>query len=320
MDLSLDKIRQRLNSPEGRNAMHFLLFLVISAVLWVVMALNEEAQRDLRCVVSLSNVPDSVVQITPLPPYVGVSVKAKGTSLLKYIFSDDLNMKINYRNYISGNRFLLNDVALKAFFRSRFGQDVQILSVNPDSISLYFTSLPGVKVPVNVDAHVEPGPKFAIIGKVRSLTDSVTLYSVDGMAHRVKSLSTAPIVLNDLRSSQVLTVPVLTPAHTRAVPDSVDVSIDVEPLVAKTRLVDITPVNVPLGARVITDPGQVEVYYMVPMSTYKKADSNPRFKVVADYRTNTPGSDKIAISLSQVPDDFMNVFLEVDSVTFILEQ
>lgn len=300
--------------------MHFLLFLVISAVLWVVMALNEEAQRDLRCVVSLSNVPDSVVQITPMPPYIGVSVKSRGTSLIKYIFSDDLNMKINYRNYISGNKFSLNDVALRAFFRSRLGADVQILSVNPDSINVLFTSSPGVKVPVKVDAHVEPGPQFAIIGKVRSLTDSVTLYAVDGAAQKVRSLSTAPIVLNDLRSSQVIRVPVLTATNTRAVPDSVDVSIDVEPLVAKTRMVDVTPVNVPYGSRIITDPLQVEVYYMVPMSIYKKADSNPHFKVVADYNTAAPGSDRMAISLSKVPDDFMNVFLDVDSVSFIVEQ
>lgn len=300
--------------------MHFFLFLVISAVLWVVLALNEEAQRDLRCVISLSNVPDSVVQITPMPSHIEVSVKSRGTSLIKYLFSDDLNMKINYRNYISGNRFSLNDVALRAFFRSRLGGDVQIMSVNPDSINLYFTSSPGMRVPVKVDAHVEPGPQFAIIGKVRSLTDSVTLYSVDGLTQKVKSLSTAPIVLNDLKQSQVVRVPVLTAVNTRAVPDSVDVSIDVEPLVAKTRLVDITPVNVPYGSRVITDPLQVDVYYMVPMSVYKKADSNPRFKVVADYNSVTPGSDKIAISLSKVPDNFMNVFLEVDSVSFILEQ
>lgn len=300
--------------------MHFLLFLVIAAVLWVVMTLNEETQRDLRCAVTITNVPDSLINVTALPPYVGLSVRARGTSMLKYLFSDDLRLNIDYRNYASRNRLLLNDIALKAFFRSRLGADVQILNVNPDSLSIYFASRRGVKVPLKVDAHVVPGPQYALVGNIKAMTDSVVLCAVDANQLKVGSVSTAPIVLNDVRSSQTLCVPVVTPPNVRAIPDSVDVHIDVEPLVAKTRMVDVRPVNVPAGMRLITVPRQVEVYYMVPMSVYKQADSNPKFVVTANYNTIMPGSDKIAVSLKSAPKDFINVFLDVDSVEYILEQ
>ncbi len=300
--------------------MTFLLFLAISTILWIVLTLNEESSRDLRCVVTLSNVPDSVVRISPVPPYLNVSVRSRGTSMLKYLFSDDLNMNIDYRNYVTGNQLLFKEQALKAFFRSRLGNDVQIQTVTPDSLSIYFSDNKGVKLPVKVDEHVVPSPQFAIIGKIRALTDSVMVYSVEPLPKKLRSVSTMPIVLNDVKSSQTIKVAIRTEKNTRAIPDSVEVRIDVEPLISKSRLVDVKPVNVPEGIRLIPVPNQVEVYYMVPMSVYKSADSNPKFTVKADYNTIREGNDKIAISLTSAPSNFLNVFLETDSVEFIKEQ
>ena len=98
----------------------------------------------------------------------------------------------------------------------------------------------------------------------------------------MRSVITEPIVLNDVTSSQTLKVALLVPPGSRAVPDSVDVYIDVEPLVAKSREIEIQAVNVPPGYNLVLSPRQVEVYYMVPMSIYKRADSDPKFTIEAD--------------------------------------
>ncbi len=320
MGQKVDRINELIRSPRGKNIMMFLLFLAISAVLWTVLTLNEESSRDLRCTVTISNIPDSVVRISPIPPYLNVSVRSRGTSMIKYLFSDDLIMNVDYRTYISGNHFILKEQALKAFFRARLGGDVQIQSVTPDSISIFFSDSKGVKLPVKVDEHVVPGPQFAIIGKIRSLTDSVMLYSAEPLPKKLRSVSTMPIVLNDVRKSQSLKVAIRTEKNMRAIPDSVEVRIDVEPLISKSRMVDVRPVNVPEGIRLIPVPNQVEVYYMVPMSVYKSTESNPIFTVQADYNTILEGDEKIAISLTSAPSNFLNVFLEADSVEFIMEQ
>lgn len=319
MGQKIDGIIEQVKSPRGRNFMTFLLFLVISMVLWIVMTLNEESTRDLRCAVSVSNVPDSIVRITPIPPFINVSVRSRGTSMMKYLFTDDLNMNIDYRNYVTGNQILFKEQALKGFFRAKLGSDVQIQSVTPDSLSIFFSDNKGIKLPVKVDEHVVPGPQFAVVGKIRSLTDSVTLYSIDPLPRKMKNISTMPIVLNDVRTSQIIRVAIRTDKNMRAIPDSVDVRIDVEPLISKSRMVDVSTVNVPDRIRLIPVPNQVEVYYMVPMSIYKLADSNPVFKVQADYKSVKEGDNKIAISLKSAPNNFMNVFLDTDSVEFIIE-
>lgn len=315
-----EKIKEVIQSPKGRNVVTFLLFLAIASVLWIVTSLNEEMTHDFRSKVEFVHVPDSITRISPLPDVINVSVKARGTSLLRYIFSDNLKMSIDYRTYVSGNKFYMKEAGLKAFFRSKLGGGVQVNSVSPDSLRIFFTANRPVEMPVRVDAKVEPGPQFAIIGKVRSLTDSVRLYAIDMSKVRQNYVSTMPIVLNDLREPRTLRVPLSVPDGCRAIPDSVDVRVDVEPLISKSRMVDITPRNLPAGAKLITHPTQVEVYYMVPISVYKQTDSDPRFVVTADYNSINPASGKIAVSLERAPADFLNVFLETDSLSYILEQ
>lgn len=314
-----DRLRELLRSRKGKNAITFLVFLVISTVLWVVMAINEDTQSDLRCHLSIVNVPDSVTRISALPPTLSVNVRTRGTTLLRHMFSKNIDLKVDYRQYAQANRIHFNDASLKSFLRNRLGGATQVISVSPDTILVSFTANRGVMVPVKVDAHVMPGPQFAVNGKARPLTDSVMVYAVNAADANIKSISTEPIVLNDVRSSQTLRVALRTSKNVRAVPDSVDVHIDVEPLVAKSRMVKVTPVNVPQGYRLITVPSEVEVYYMVPMSIYKSADSNPNFSIRADYGS-VAESGKIAVTLNSAPKDFLNVFVDVDSVDFILEK
>ncbi len=322
MGKKYEELLRRLKSREGRNVITFLVFLVLSAVLWVILALNEDTQRDLRCGVRITNVPDSLTRVSPIPEAINVSVRAKGSQLMKYWWHKAPTMTIDYRQYRSGNKILFSEASMKAFFRSiAGGGSAQILSVTPDSLSVTFTSQPGIKLPVKLDAHVVPAPQYVLVNKPRTLTDSVTLYSLNDVNTMLKSIHTKKIVLNDVRKSQVMRVPLVVPERSRAIPDSVDVSIEVEPLISKTRKVSVVPVNVPRGMKLIAVPSQVEVYYMVPMSIYKKSESDPKFRVEADYRTVTDSlSERIAVNLVYAPKDFTNVFLSTDSVDFILEQ
>ncbi len=322
MGKKYEELLRRLKSREGRNVITFLVFLVLSAVLWVILALNEDTQRDLRCGVRITNVPDSLTRVSPIPEAINVSVRAKGSQLMKYWWHKAPTMTIDYRQYRSGNKILFSEASMKAFFRSIVGGGgAQILSVTPDSLSVTFTSQPGIKLPVKLDAHVVPAPQYVLVNKPRTLTDSVTLYSLNDVNTMLKSIHTKKIVLNDVRKSQVMRVPLVVPERSRAIPDSVDVSIEVEPLISKTRKVSVVPVNVPRGMKLIAVPSQVEVYYMVPMSIYKKSESDPKFRVEADYRTVTDSlSERIAVNLVYAPKDFTNVFLSTDSVDFILEQ
>lgn len=321
MSQRIEHIKEIIHSRKGKNTITFLVFLVISSVLWIVQSLNDEAQRDIRLAVKLTNVPDSVVRISPVPNFINVNVRSRGTTLLRYIFNTSPEMNIDYRNYISGNKIDINDASLKTYFRNKLGSSTQIISVNPDSIVILFTSSRGVEIPVKVDAQVEPGPQYAIIGKVRSLTDSVKLYSLDNAAEKIASISTQPIVLNNVSSSQTLRVPLITPPNTRAIPDSVDVRVEVESLVSKKREIEIRTINVPDDVNLVLLPRQIDVYYMVPMSVYKSSEADPKIVIQADYNSIALNpTNKIPVALVSAPQDFFDVYLTTDSVGYIIER
>lgn len=285
------------------------------------MSLNEEVQRDIRCTVRITNVPDSVTRISPLPEAINVSVRSRGTELMRYWWSRTPQISLDYKLYQKGNKIQFGESAMRAFFRAMVGSSSQVLAVSPDTLTIEFTNHRGVALPVKLESKITAAQQYVIVGKPQILHDTVTLYSNNLSISRLRYLETGHVNLTDLRKPGVFRVPVVTPPNSRAIPDSVDVQVTVEPLISKSRMVPVRPINVPAGKRMIIVPSQIEVYYMVPMSIYKKNESDPRFTVVADYRTiSSSNGERIPVELINSPKDFTNLYLSTDSVDFIIEE
>ena len=56
----------------------FLFFLALSAIFWLMMALNETYEREITVPMSLTNVPKNVVLTTEMDSTVKVTVRDKG--------------------------------------------------------------------------------------------------------------------------------------------------------------------------------------------------------------------------------------------------
>ena len=98
----LNRITVALRSPRGRDAMMFMVFVVISAILWLVLSLNEEEQYDVRMPLKITHVPDSVTLINEGPPALSASLTAKGTQLLKMNLGRTPTVNVDYRVFQIG--------------------------------------------------------------------------------------------------------------------------------------------------------------------------------------------------------------------------
>lgn len=290
--------------------------------MWIVMSLNEEMQHDIRCTIKITNLPDSVTRLTPIPEAINVSVRARGTQLMRYWWGNTPTIPIDYRIYKSGNKIQFGESAMRAFFRSFVGSGSQVLAVSPDTLSIAFTTRTGVRMPVKVDANISTAPQFMMVGYPKAQTDSVTLYSADPIPAKLRSLSNVPFTLSGVNKSGMVRVPLRVPANSRAIPDSIEISYEVQPLISKMRRVTIDIKNLPPLTRLVTVPSHVEVYYMVPMEVYKNSDSdNVDFKVEVDFNDiGQYSNEKIPVELVHSPIDFKNVYLSADSVEYIVEQ
>lgn len=151
-----DRIHLAVTSSRGREVGLFLLFLAISYIFWLLLTLNNESQDDIDVPIAIVNVPDSVTFITDVPPVIKASVRDKGSILMRYRFNNSKVMKIDWAEYVGrtdDNRFLMGRQDLGARLRDYFGSSSQIVTVAPDSLKLIYTTSPGRKVAVHVNAE-----------------------------------------------------------------------------------------------------------------------------------------------------------------------
>lgn len=319
MNKGLRRIAAALRSPRGRDTAMFMLFLVISFILWSVLTLNEEEQRDLRMPLRITHVPDSVTLISRGPEALSVSLRTRGTKLIKMTWGGAPTINVDFRAYRSKGALHLTSADLKALVRNAAG-GAQVNVVYPDSIVIPFTSHLGYRLPVRADYKVTPGPRASLVGRPSLSCDSVSVFMTDdtSLPEGFRSVSTEPVRILGLEHNTTRRVKLLGPPDSRVIPDSIDISFVVEPMIFKSRKVVIEPVNVPEGIKLITFPAQVDAYFMVPMSAYTRGEAH--FRVVADYSTINPTSKMVHLVPVDVPDALHNVQLNVDSAEFIIER
>lgn len=308
------------HSQRGHNLLVFALFLCIAGILWCVIAFNEQAQSDIRMPVKITHVPDSVTIVSQVPRTISVSLQTRGTQLLKLAWGDTPVFPIDFRMFRSDARHIvLTEPDIKGIARNAL-DGANILVVSPDSLRIAFTSQPPVILPVAPDYMVTPGPQASITGKLRLSTDSVKVFTAGRLSSSVEAIATEPIRINGVNQTVTRRVALVAPRNSKVVPDSIDVTVEVEPLIFKTRKVTVETVNVPAGMRLIVFPAQVDVRYLIPSSDYKY--SEPTIRVVADYNTisHNHESNTVGLRIVEASSNLQNVHLASDAAEYILEQ
>lgn len=315
-----DKLKEGLRTVKGRNALTFLVFLAISAVFWVLMALNDEVQHDYRLKLKLAGFPENMTIISGANPTVSVSVKDKGSALMKFTWNTQPELTVNYDEFSKAgdHNLLMTQAQLNSAVRNIFGSSATIIAVRPDSLSLHYTTNPGVPVKVRIDADVRPAPSAVAFGRVTLSTDTVMLYSNSKERSRIKTLTTQPIILTGLTDTAHVSAALIVPPGMRAVPSQIKVTIPVEPLVTKTRKVEISQRNVPAGKRLVTFPSMAEVDYLLPKSLYN-SDTSP-VKAVVDFSAYKPGEKKLPVTVLPLPNYYRFVSVRPSEVEFVIEE
>ena len=305
-----------LRSSRGKDVLTYLMFVAVAFVFWVFMSLDTEVQRDFEVPIEISEIPDSVTLIGLPPQAMSVSVKGKDSQLVRFLWGKMSPVKFKWADSAADGSLLLPAAKIDSKMRDYFGSGVEIMSCRPDSIRIPYTTQPGVKVKLVVQADIHPNLQYIVSGTPYANVDSVTLYSVNDIPHSLKMVSTEPIVKSGLKDTARYEIKVKPIAGVRIVPDKVTVTVPVEPLIARKRMAIIEPQGVPAGKHLVTFPSKVEVSYLVPMSAYNDEYPLKAFVEYAD--VNNPGN-KIPVTLSMLPSIYHSVSFSPESVEYIIE-
>ena len=313
-------LKEDLRTTTGRNVLTFLVFFLVAAAFWVLQALNDEVQKDFRVPLTLEDFPRNMTIISGNVPTLNVIVKDKGSALSKFAWGNNPSLTISYEDFThhTDNYLLLSEAQLNSALHSLFGSSASIVSVRPDSLHLAYTTNPGIPVRVHIDADVATQPQYEVFGAMTLSQDTVHLYSNLKSRLKIKELNTVPITLTELSDTTVVEARIDVPEGMRAIPQTVRVTIPVEPLVSKTRKLRVEAINVPRDMTLLTFPQTVEVTYLMPKSLYS-AQQTP-LRAVVDYHDITSGVKNLPVKLHGIPSYYKSAQLATPSVEFLLER
>lgn len=305
-------------SSSFHNVMVFMVFVAISAMFWFILALNDSVQDNFNVKLHISNVPDSVTFISDIPEKVHVSVRDKGTNLWRNGMMRQPTIHINFREYAEGGvlRFSKNDIT--SSLKSIFGANAQIASVSLDSLHLDYTDNKGRRVPVEVVSKVLPALGSTMEGDIKVSPSFVLVYGDKSQIDTIHRVVTNLVNLKDVSESTTVDVSLKRIKGVRIIPDEVKVTFPVEPLVKKTALISLTPVNVPSGESLLLFPSKVPVEYYVAMSRLDD-DDDPDIQLEVDFKEiGRSHNGKLHVELKRYPDRLLNLSLKTDSVEYTI--
>lgn len=322
MDSKIEEAREkwkRLKSTSSfHNAVVFLIFVAISALFWLILALNDSAQDNFNVKVQINNVPDTVTFISDIPEKIHVNVRDKGTNLWRSGFMRHPSMQIDFKEYASGGTLRFSRADIMAALKATFGTSAQISSVSLDSLYLVYTTNPGKRIPVVVNARIVPALGSIIEGTVKAVPSTVYVYGESDVTDTIHKATTDMLDLRDVSETTTQEVKIRKIAGVRIIPSVVKVTVPIEPLVKKQSMVTITPVNVPHGESLLLFPSKVPVEYYVAMSRLGD-DDDASIEIQVDYQDiSKSGGDKLQVEVVRYPDRFCNLSLKSDSVEYTI--
>lgn len=295
----------------------FLVFVVIATIFWIIIALNDSVTETFRVKFQIANVPDSVTFITDPPSEIHVTLRDKGTNILRSGVIKKPEVSLNFRDYAHDGLFRLSASDLNAELKADLGGVATITSSSLDSLRLYYTTSPGKRVPVIVDADVSAESGYMIQGRPSSVTKFVKIYSYRDEIDTVNAVRTKKLVKKNLSQTSEFSVGVSQIPHIKIVPAIVMVKVEVEPLVHKETYVNVDVINTPANENLLLFPNRVPVSFFVPMSRFN--DENYQIHVKVDYADLLhTATSKLPLRIVDHSEGLVNVSLMTDSVEYTL--
>lgn len=316
-DIAKD-VNRKLHTRGGRDFITYLICFCVAFFFWCILTLDDTAEHDYEVRVELTNVPDSVILVGDMPSSLNVVVRGKGTQFVRYYFMKVPTMQIDFRQYSrSGSGVSLSRMKLDSRLRDIFGQGVSVVSVNPDSIRVPFTSSKGIRMPLKVNARVKAASSSVISGPITSALDSVTIYTVNGQHPDIDHVETELLSCTELTDTLVYELAIKKIPGARVIPDKVTVTVPVELLASRKATLPIKAVNVPENCSVITYPATVDVSYLVPL---RLSGQEIPAQATVDYSAITSGSRMAHVEVKVAPGVFRIVSVSRDSVEYVIDR
>ena len=319
----LEAAKAFLISRRSREALVFAFFVLISAGFWLIQTLNETYDMDLTVPLTLENVPQGTVLTTELPDHILVTVRDKGSSLLKYYARRaPIAMTVDFSARDKGGEFghvTISHAEVQKVLQPKVESSSRIVAIRPDTLEYYYTRGVEKRVPVVFRGHIQPEALY-YLADVRCDPDTITVW---GEQHFLDSLTAVQTVVTNLSGLSETTVRDVQLASIRGVklePAVVKLTAEIDVFTEKRVQVPIVGTNFPGGYSLRTFPASATISFRVGAKDYKRITAD-NFVLTATYEELLSLPDSmLTLQLRSVPEGVSQVQIKPAAVQFLIEQ
>lgn len=304
----------------------YLFFLLISAIFWVLTALNKNYSVQLEFPVRYHNFPSDKVLVSDVPHRLNLRINGHGFTIIKHKFYSGLSpLKID----VMASGIAPIDTASQLYFvltrrfreglSNQIGEELQVVSVSPDTLYFILDEIISKSIPVRPDVNLSFKKQYMKKSIVNVSPDSIMVFGPQIIIDTLQWVSTMPIEksrVNDTIREDVRLKPIKTLQYGV---DKVSVSIPVEKYTEVSLTIPIEAINLPNKLILKTFPGYITISAMVAVSDYSKI-SPDIFRAIVNYDDLQGENNKLKVSLMKVPDFVVNVKYSPKNVDFLIEK
>ena len=311
-----------LFSSLNKEFLIFLFFLLLSGAFWLMMALNETYEEELKVPVRLVGMPRNAVMTDEPADTVKVTVRDKGFTLVTYKYGHwfrPLTFKFaTYANEDQGHGAIPAADIIKQVQSQLYGSS-KLLSVKPEKLDFYFTYGASKKVPIRFRGKISTSKSY-YLAHTEFSPMMVTAYANKKVLDELKYVEIEPFNYRNLQDTIHQNVRLQKIRGVKLVPSTVRLSVYPDVLTEESIEVPVSAVNMPAGMVLRTFPSRVTVRFTIGASQFRMIRPE-QFNVVVDYQALAENpSDKCTLQLRSVPSSVSKAKLELDKVDYLLDQ
>ncbi len=299
----------------------FLFFLALSGTFWLMLALNDTYEKEVRFPVRIVNVPKNVVLTCDDDDTIRVVLRDKGYTICAYLYGDVIKrIDLPFSTYLKkkGYGSVSSSDITKLIYQELYSS-TSIQSVKPDKIEYFYNYGIHKSLPVRLYGDITPEASY-YLARVEFSPKTVDVYGSQAALDSMAYVYTEKLTIRNLKDTIERKLSLRNMKGIKCVPSNVKISIYPDILTEESVEVPITALNMPEGKVLRTFPARVKVSFSVGASLFRTVTPD-KFKVVVDYNDLLAApSEKCTLKIAAVPHGIRNAHTEVEQVDYLLEE
>jgi YbbR domain-containing protein len=260
----------------GEKALVLGVAYVIAIGLWLMVNLDRDFNLSMQFELYTGEMSPELALVTPIPPYVNVSINGEGWKLLN-IYGSPPRIPVNLSNEVIDMTEQVQNI-INTY------QNINVTRVQPSIITVNLEQRISKKVPIDLQLDVAFGRQFGFIGQPKITPDSIRVTGAQSIIDGITSWPTKVYRRENLRD------PISTTLELESPPEVVSINLQEINLTAEVSEFTEGELRIPLrirgiprGREVIFSPNTITVRYDVPIEQYLSTQNSVPYAAFVDY-------------------------------------